>query len=460
MVCINPDIFRQYDIRGVADRDFPSGVVELLGRAFGTYLRERGRNEVLVGRDCRVSSPRLRDALVQGLVAAGCRVVDIGLVVTPILYYAREHFRIDGAVMITGSHNPPDENGFKVACGPGTLYGEEILELRRIMEGGNFAAGAGAVEERDAVEPYLAMLGEKIVLGPRRIKVVVDCGNGTAGLFAERVLRGWGCEVYPLYCELDPTFPHHQPDPVKAANLADLRREVVAQGADLGVAYDGDADRIGVVDETGRIIWGDILMALFWREVLARYPGAPAIIEVKCSQALVDEVKRLGGKPFFYKTGHSLIKAKMREVGAPFTGEMSGHIFFADEYYGFDDAFYATGRLLRILSETEAPLSSLLADIPRYYSTAETRVPCPDRVKFDVVARLVEYFRRDYEVVDVDGARVLFGDGWGLVRASNTQPVLVVRCEATTPEGLERITGIMKQALSAFPEVGEFEWEY
>lgn len=460
MSMINPHIFRQYDIRGVADRDLTSETVELLGRAFGTYVKRHGSNEVVVGRDSRLSSPRLRDDLVRGLVAAGCRVVDIGLVVTPVVYFSRILFGIDGAVMITGSHNPPDENGFKISRGAGTIHGEEIQELRRIMEQGDFASGAGSVEERDAVTAYLAMLREKIKLGPRRLKVAVDCGNGTAGLLAEKVLQGWGVECVPLYCDIDPSFPHHQPDPVKSKNLQDLRRVVLETGADLGVGYDGDADRIGVVDEQGNVIWGDKLMCLYWREIMPRYAGTPAIIEVKCSQCLEDEVKRLGGQPYYYKTGHSLIKAKMKELGAVFTGEMSGHMFFADEYYGFDDAFYATGRLLRILSHQEAPLSELLADLQCYYSTAETRVPCSDKDKFRVVAELVERFRKEYDVIDVDGARVMFGDGWGLVRASNTQPVLVARCESRTGEGLQRICNIMREALTSFPEVADFEWEY
>jgi phosphomannomutase/phosphoglucomutase len=265
--------------------------------------------------------------------------------------------------------------------------------------------------------------------------------------------------VVPLYCDSDGCFPNHHPDPVKTANLADLRRTVRQRGADLGIAYDGDADRIGVVDELEQVIWGDKLMCLYWREILERHPGSLAIIEVKCSQALVDEVTRLGGRPLFYKTGHSLIKAKMRETGAVFTGEMSGHMFFADEYYGYDDAFYATGRLLRILSNTSQTLSESLAHIPVYYATAETRVPCADQVKFDIVGKLVEHFRRSFQVVDIDGARVLFSDGWGLVRASNTQPVLVARCEAKTPEGLEQICDTMKQAMLQYPEVGVFDWE-
>jgi len=454
---INAAIFRQYDIRGVADRDLTSDVVELLGKALGTFFQS---GTVLVGRDNRLSSGRIHDDLGRGLLATGCRVADVGLVVTPVVYYARVCFGIDGAVMITGSHNPPDENGFKICRGAGTIHGEEIQKLKAMMLGNKFAGGRGEVAGKDAVLPYLAMLQEKIRLGPRRLKVAVDCGNGAAGFFAERLLSAWGCTVVPLYCEPDGSFPNHQPDPVKTANLADLRAAVLSRECDLGVAYDGDADRIGVVDDKGNVVWGDQLMILYWREILPKYPGAAAIIEVKCSQALVDEVNRLGGKPLFYKTGHSLIKAKMKEVGAVFTGEMSGHMFFADEYYGFDDAFYATGRLLRILSHVGVPLSSLLADIPRYYSTAETRVPCADREKFAVVAQLVDDFKREYEVIDVDGVRVLFPGGWGLVRASNTQPALVARCEAKTEGRLKEICDIVQNKLRRFPEVSDFQWEY
>ncbi len=460
MADINPQIFRQYDIRGVAERDLQDETIELLGKAFGSYIKKSGTKQVLIGRDNRLSSNRLRDALTRGLLSAGCDVVDIGMVVTPVLYYARIHYGIDGGVMITGSHNPPEDNGFKLALGDGTIYGEEIQKLKQMMIAGAYPAGQGSLAERDALPHYLAMLKEKIALGPRRLKVAVDCGNGTASLVAVQILENWGCEVIPLYCESDGSFPNHQPDPVKTANLTVLRKTVTDKGADLGIAFDGDADRIGVVDETGAIIWGDMLMCLYWREIMAAHPGAQAIIEVKCSQALVDEVVRLGGKPFFYKTGHSLIKAKMKEIGAVFTGEMSGHIFFADEYYGYDDAFYAAGRLLRILSNSDEPLSKMLAGIPKYYSTAETRVPCPDQDKFRVVQDLVEQFKRRYEVIDVDGLRVLFGDGWGLIRASNTQPVLVARCEARTPAGLERICGIMMGALEQYPEVGKFNWEY
>jgi phosphomannomutase/phosphoglucomutase len=456
----NPHIFRAYDIRGVAGRDLTPEVVATLGRALGTFFTARGDNRVVVGRDNRLSSPELQDALVQGLTDTGCAVSDTGVVVTPILYFACRHYGIPNGVMITGSHNPPEENGFKIVAGDGTIYGEQIQHLRELMESGSFDRGSGTVRQVDAAAAYLPMLREKVRLGPRRLKVAVDCGNGTAALFAEEILRGWGCAVVPLFCVSDGRFPNHQPDPVKTANLADLRRAVLEEGCDLGVGYDGDADRLGVVDEKGNVIWGDRLMILFWREILPRYPDRPCIVEVKCSQALVDEIHRLGGRPLFYKTGHSLVKAKMKEVGAVFTGEMSGHLFFADEYYGFDDAFYATGRLLRILSHTDRPLSTLLADLPHYYATAETRIACPDEQKFAVVARLVEHFRKTNEVIDVDGARVLFEDGWGLVRASNTQPVLVARCEAKTPQGLDRICNTMREAITAVIGIPDFAWEF
>jgi phosphomannomutase/phosphoglucomutase len=302
------------------------------------------------------------------------------------------------------------------------------------------------------------MLAERIRLGPRRLRVVVDCGNGTAGAFTPAVLRGWGCDVVPLYCDLDPAFPHHHPDPVEPRNLADLIRAVRDERADLGIGLDGDGDRLGVVDDGGEILWGDRLMALFWREVLRAHPGSIALVEVKCSQALVDEIRRLGGRPEWTKTGHSLVQARMREVGAVFAGEMSGHLFFADEYYGYDDAIYAAGRLLRTLSHTDRPLSALVAEIPRYHTTPEIRAACPDGRKFEIVAALTDGFRRRYEVIDVDGARVVFPDGWVLVRASNTQPALVLRAEGTSPEALARAKTVMEDALRRYPDVEPLRW--
>jgi phosphomannomutase/phosphoglucomutase len=391
-------------------------------------------------------------------VDSGCRAIDVGTVISPTFYFARVHWDIDGGVMVTASHNPSEFNGFKLGGGPGTLYGEDIQAVRRRTETGPFRTGRGGLETRDITTPYLAMLSEKIRLGPRRLRVALDCGNGTASLIAPQVLAAWGVDVVPLYCDSDPSFPHHHPDPVDPHNLTDLVALVRREGCDLGIGLDGDGDRIGVVDEQGAMIWGDLLMVLYWREILPKYPGADVIVEVKCSQALVEEAQRLGGKPFFYRTGHSLIKAKMREIGAVFTGEMSGHMFFADEYYGFDDALYAAGRLLRIVSNSDRSLSALLSDVPHYPITPEVRVACPDDRKFDVVAAIVEEFKRDHEVIDIDGARVLFGDGWGLVRASNTQPVLVVRAEATSEPALARIKQTLARVLARYPEVSSLSW--
>ncbi|MDR7434019.1 MAG: phosphomannomutase/phosphoglucomutase [Armatimonadota bacterium] len=458
VVEIPAEIFREYDIRGVVGEDLTPEAAEVIARAYATYLRRFGERTVIVGYDNRRSSPALRDAVVRGLTATGMDVLDIGMVITPIFYYARIHYGVDGGMMITASHNPPEYNGFKLTHGYATLYGEEIQEIRRIALRGDFPTGSGTVDFKDAVTAYRQMIREKIRLGPRRLRVVVDCGNGTSSLVAPQVLSDLGCEVIPLYCDSDPSFPHHHPDPVDPKNLQDLIRTVLETKADLGLGFDGDGDRLGCVDERGNIVWGDMLMILFWREILPKYPGTTAIVEVKCSQALVEEIERLGGKPFFYRTGHSLIKNKMKEIGAVFTGEMSGHMFFADEYYGYDDAIYAACRLLRILSHTDQTLSELLSDVPRYPITPETRVDCPDDRKFEVVKEVTRRFRERYPVIDVDGVRVLFPDGWGLIRASNTQPVLVLRAESTSEEGLERIKQVITEELRRFPEVGEIPW--
>ena len=452
------EIFREYDIRGVVGRDLDAEAAGLIARAFGTYLGRAGARRAAIGHDNRASSSELYAAAIQGLAETGCDVFSIGLALTPMLYFALHHLEVDGGMMVTASHNPPEFNGFKLCHGPGTLYGAQIREVGDITASGRFSAGRGAVEGREVLPAYAAMLADKIRLGQRRLRVALDCGNGTAGAFAPDILRAWGCEVLPLYCDLDPTFPHHHPDPVDAHNLTDLIRLVREAHADLGIGLDGDGDRIGVVDDRGEILWGDLLMALYWREVLAAHPGAVALVEVKCSHALIDEIRRLGGHPEFTRTGHSLIKARMREIGAVFAGEMSGHMFFADEYYGYDDAVYAAGRLLRLLSRTDRPLSQLAGEIPRYHATPEIRVACPDDKKFAVVSSLVQAFRARYPVIDVDGARVVFPDGWALVRASNTQPVLVVRAEGTTPAALARAQAVMDEALRRHPEVGPLHW--
>jgi phosphomannomutase/phosphoglucomutase len=456
-VRINPAIFREYDIRGVVGVDLTPPVARQIARAYAALLPSPG-GPAIVGRDNRASSPAMAAAAAQGLAESGHQVFDIGTVISPTFYFARVHWSVDGGIMVTASHNPPEFNGFKLGGGTGTLYGEAIQEVRRRAGTGPFRDGHGRVEPRDITTPYLSMLREKIHLGPRRLRVALDCGNGTASLVAPQVLAAWGVDLIPLYCDSDPSFPHHHPDPVDPHNLADLIEVVRRERCDLGIALDGDGDRLGVIDDQGRIIWGDLLMVLYWREILPKHPGAEVIIEVKCSQALVEEVRRLGGRPFFYRTGHSVIKAKMREIGAVFTGEMSGHMFFADEFFGFDDAVYAAGRLLRILSHSDRPLSHLLEDVPRYPITPEVRTACPDDRKFEIVAAVVEMFKRTHEVVDVDGARVLFGDGWGLIRASNTQPVLVVRAEATTQEALDRIKQTLTDALAHYPEVAPIRW--
>ena len=437
---IKANIFRQYDIRGVVDQDLTAEAAYRIARAVATQAAAKNWNKILVGMDNRKSSPRLRETVIKGLLDSGCEVLDLGVVVTPIFYFAARHLDIKAGLMITASHNPPEYNGFKILLGESTISGAEIQALRLLAESGEFAAGTGgSVTPVDVVNDYMAMIKEKIQLGPKKIKLAVDCGNGTASLFAPRLFRELGCSVVELYCESDPDFPHHHPDPVKVENCQDLIRVVQEEEADLGIGLDGDGDRLGVVDRQGNIIWGDMLMILFWREILPQHPASECIVEVKCSQSLIDEINRLGGKPLIYKTGHSLIKAKMRECGAVFTGEMSGHLFFADEYYGFDDALYAAARLLRILSCSEQNITDLLADVPQYYATPEIRVKSSDEEKFDVVEKVREHFRSRYRIIDVDGARILFPDGWGLVRASNTGPELIVRCEGRTPEGLERI---------------------
>ena len=466
---LHPHIFREYDIRGLTATELTPAWTRAFGTALATHFKQHHLDTVLIGRDNRHSSGPIRNLLTDSLTRSGLHVVDIGTVITPLFYFARIHLGIDAGVMITASHNPPEYNGFKIARGPATIYGPEIQQLKNILStyikdpAPNLPPPAptpGRTSSQNVTTAYLDLLTAKLKLGPRPLKVAVDCGNGTASLFAEEFLTRLGCEVLPLYCTSDPTFPNHPPDPVCSANLKDLIALVRQEKADLGIGLDGDGDRLGVVDDQGTILWGDDLMILFWREILPRHPGATALVEVKCSQALIDEIERLGGRPEFTRTGHSLIKARMHEIGAIFTGEMSGHMFFADEYHGYDDALYAAGRLLRLLSQTEQPLSALLADAPHYHSTAETRIPCPDTDKFQIVQQLQQYFRRRHPIIDIDGVRVLFPNGWGLIRASNTQPALVARCEGTTPQALTEITTTIQTALKQHPQVSPFTWKY
>jgi phosphomannomutase/phosphoglucomutase len=444
---MNPRIFREYDIRGVVDQDLTDELVRLLGRAFSTYLSSKGKRRVVVGRDGRLSSPRFRDSLVQGIISGGLDAVDIGVCPTPVFYFSLFHLDREGGVMITGSHNPPEFNGFKVCVGKEALYGEEIQNLRRLAEARTFVDGRGSVSFQELIPAYQNFILRNISL-KRKPKVVVDSGNGTAGAVAPQILRALGCQVEELYSEVDGRFPNHFPDPTIPGNMQDLIAKVKETGAEVGIAYDGDADRIGVADHLGNIIWGDQLMILFARDVLRGHPGATIISEAKCSQILYDVIAEHGGRGIMWRTGHSLLKRKMKEEKALLGGEMSGHIFFADRYLGYDDAIYASCRLLEILSQSEKRIPELLSDIPRTFTTPEIRVDCPDDQKFALVERVKESFRKEYPIVDVDGVRVLFPDGWGLVRASNTQPVLVLRFEARSPERLGEIRRLIENRVT------------
>jgi phosphomannomutase/phosphoglucomutase len=444
---VNPDIFREYDIRGVVGRDLTLEVVELLGKGYGTYVKGIQVHKVSLGYDARLSSPAFAEALTRGIVSTGVDVVQIGMVATPTLYFSFYDLDVGGGVMITGSHNPPEFNGFKLGVGKTTIYGDEIQAVRQIIEGGAFATGRGTVTQQDVGRAYADAVVQRIGAIARPLHVVVDAGNGMGGVYGPHILREIGAEVTELYCEVDGRFPNHHPDPTVPEYLADLNAKVQETGVELGIAWDGDADRIGVVDARGRIVWGDQLMMLFSREVLPAHPGAPIIFDVKCSQGLVEEIERLGGDPVMYKTGHSLIKNKMKEDHAPLAGEMSGHLFFADQYFGYDDALYAAARFVRLLAAQQKPLSELIDELPQYFATPETRVECPEERKAQIVEEMVRYFQARYEVNTIDGARILFGDGWGLIRASNTQPVLVLRFEARTPERLDEIKRIVLSRL-------------
>ena len=422
-------IFREYDIRGVADVDLQSPDIVLLGRSIGTFLRRRGVARLSLGRDVRLSGARLRDALVEGLLSTGCDVVDIGIVPTPVLYYSVEHLSNGGAVMLTGSHNPPEYNGFKTVLGKGTIYGADIQELYRIIQERDYETGAGTLTTADVTTPYVNEVAAQFHFS-RRVKVVFDGGNGVAGPTMHRIIESLNVDATELFFDMDGNFPNHHPDPTVEVNLAHLKQAVAETGAELGIAFDGDSDRIGAIDEQGTVVWGDMLMLIYGREILTRKPGATFIGEVKCSQVMYDELRRLGANAIMYKTGHSLIKAKMKEEHAELAGEMSGHMFFADRYHGFDDALYAACRLIEIVANSGQPLSAQTAELPKMVATPEIRVDCADELKFKVVEIVKKHFSALRKTIDVDGVRVLFDAGWGLVRGSNTQPILVLRFEA------------------------------
>jgi len=441
---MNPNIFREYDIRGVVGRDLTDDSVYDLARAIGTFFQRHGARRVSLGRDARESSPPFRDLLIRGFNESGLDVLDVGMVPTPVLYYTLFTQSVDAGVMITGSHNPPNENGFKICLGKSTIFGSQISEIKEIALARDFSNGSGSLEVRDVLDEYCDLIAANIQLGPRRLKVVVDGGNGMGGMVGAPLYREMGCEVIELFCEPDSRFPNHHPDPTVVENMRFAIAAVAEHGADLAIAYDGDGDRLGVVDERGGVIWGDQLMVIFSRAILARHPGARFIAEVKCSQVLYDDIRAHGGEALMWKVGHSLIKAKMKEIDAQMAGEMSGHLFFADRYFGYDDAVYAGARLLEILSHTEGPLSDLLADLPPTVYTPEIRLDCPDEKKFAVVGALTEEFKRTHDVIDIDGARIRFAHGWALVRGSNTQPVIVMRFEADTQAHLDEMRQLLE----------------
>jgi phosphomannomutase/phosphoglucomutase len=446
---MNRNIFRQYDIRGVADRDLTDALTADLGRALGTFYRRKGQRKIAVGRDCRLSSPRLHAALTSGLLEAGLELVDVGVVPTPLMYFAVFHLGLDGGVQITGSHNPPAENGFKMMTGKASLFGADIEKLLALIDARDFELpGGGSITPRDVTPAYLGFLEGNLHV-EKELRFAIDAGNGTGGPTAVAAMHALGLDPVALLCEMDGTFPVHHPDPTDPHSLELLRERVLRDKLDLGIAFDGDADRIGVIDARGEIVWGDRLMVLFSRAVLEENPGAAIIGEVKCSQTLYDDIAKRGGRPILWKTGHSLIKSKMKQEKALLAGEMSGHVFFADRFFGFDDAIYAALRLLEILAKEGKPLHELLADLPITYTTPEIRVDCPDEQKFDVVKGVLDRFRKTHEVIDVDGARINYPDGWGLVRASNTQPVLVMRFEATSPERRDAIKREVEAAVEA-----------
>ena len=455
---INPQIFREYDIRGIVGTDLTPASVTSIGKAIGTYIRRGNGKNMILGRDVRSSSVEFCNILSKALNSTGCNVIDIGMVPTPVLYFALHHFNADGGVMITGSHNPPEFNGFKISQGFHSLYGEKVQELKGLIEVNDFEVGTGTTKQQPVLAEYMEKICSILEI-PRKIKVVVDGGNGCFGIVGPDLLKKLGQTPIELFSEPDGTFPNHHPDPTVSENLTDLIEKVRLENAELGIGFDGDADRIGVVDEKGNILWGDQLLTIFARDILSRNPGATIVGEVKCSQNLYKDIKKHGGVPVMAAAGHSLIKNKMRETGALLAGEMSGHICFADNYYGFDDAIFAACRVLQIVAQSNKKVSEMLADLPETAYTPEIRIDCPDDQKFKIVRELTEIFREKYEVIDIDGVRVNFDDGWALIRASNTQPVLVLRLEAVTKERLKELVAVIKKQTDKYKPVIQFDYE-
>ena len=455
---INPQIFREYDIRGIVGKDLTTDTVTSIGKAIGTYIKRSGGKTLVIGKDVRTNSEEFRKILSSALNSTGCDVIDIGMVPTPMTYFALHHFKADGGVMITGSHNPPEFNGFKISQGVHSLYGEKVQQLKKLIQANDFETGNGNTKQQDVIGDYMDKICSLLKIS-RNVKVVVDGGNGCFGIVGPELLRKMAQTPIELFSEPDGTFPNHHPDPTVAKNLTHLVEKVRAEKAELGIGFDGDADRIGVVDEKGNILWGDQLLILFARDILLKNPGATIVGEVKCSQNLYQDIEKHGGIPVMAAAGHSLIKNKMRETGALLAGEMSGHICFADNYYGFDDAIFAACRMLQIVSQSKQKVSEMLADLPKTAYTPEIRIDCPDDKKFEIVLELTEIFRNQYEVIDIDGVRINFGDGWALIRASNTQPVLVLRFEAATDVRLKELVQIIKTQIDKYQPLIYFDYE-
>jgi phosphomannomutase/phosphoglucomutase len=445
---VNSSIFREYDIRGLAEKEFDKEFALLLGKVHGTMITQAGGSRVSVGRDCRATSDNYAEAVIAGLVSTGLRVVDLGVCPTPLLYFSLFHLDTDGGIEITASHNPSEYNGFKLCLGKDTLYGAQIQEIKARIEQNDFIEKPGGkVEHYEILPPYQQHLLRDVPELKRSLKVVIDGGSGVGGPVAPPIFRHLGCTVWEIACTPDGNFPIHHPDPTVAENLELLIDKVRAEGADLGIAYDGDADRIGAVDEQGNIVWGDELLVLFARDVLQRNPHATIICDVKCSQRLYDDIVEHGGVPIMWKAGHSLLKAKLKETNALLAGELSGHMFFKERYFGYDDAIYASLRLLEIIANSDRSFSALLSDLPKTVSTPEIRIDCPDDRKFTIAERAKEYFRKHYDTIDIDGVRVQFPEGWGLIRASNTQPALVLRFEAQSAERLTEYRALVESKL-------------
>jgi len=445
---INQYIFREYDIRGKVEDDFPDHVVVKLGKAFGTFVRRAGWQEIGLSGDIRLTTPNLMQSFKQGVLSTGTDVINLGIVPTPVNYFSMFHLGIAGAVQITGSHNPPEFNGFKLSLDKMAVYGKDIQILYQIIEKMDFEEGEGTETRYRILPDYKKMFLEKISLD-KPMKVVMDCGNAAGAINGPEIFKELNLELKELFCEPDGTFPNHHPDPTVKENLQDLIREMKTGQYDVGLAFDGDADRVGVVDETGAVLWADQLMAIFLPEVIQ--DGDDVLFDVKCSQALEDMILRYGGNPVMWKTGHSLIKQKMGELGCKLGGEMSGHIFFADDYYGYDDALYVAARLIELLSKSDKTLSELKAEIPVYHSTPEMRMEAEnDEEKFRIAEQAISYFTNNYDCITVDGVRIKFGDGWGLVRSSNTQPVIVCRFEANSPERMAEIQALVLGKLNEF----------